>query len=209
VYPFAWLGILAEAAPTSEELIYAHHERGFALYSMRSPTITRLYVQCSPDDDVANWPDDRLWEELTARLGTHINVGPILQKSITPMRSFVCEPMQRGRLLLAGDAAHIVPPTGAKGMNLAVADVRILARALCDKLLSDNENLLKRYTDVCLRRVWRVEQFSWWMTSMLHKFEHASPFEQRVQLAELANVVNSKAASTALAEQYVGLPLEA
>jgi p-hydroxybenzoate 3-monooxygenase len=208
-YPFAWLGILAQAAPTSEELIYAHHPRGFALYSMRSPSITRLYLQCAPLEDLANWPDERIWAELQARLGTHINVGPIVQKSITPMRSFVCEPMQHGRLFLAGDAAHIVPPTGAKGMNLAVADVRILAKALADFYMRSNEQLLKRYSDICLKRVWRVEQFSWWLTSLLHSFEHATPFEQRMQLAGLESVVKSRAASSMLAEQYVGLPLEA
>jgi p-hydroxybenzoate 3-monooxygenase len=207
-YPFAWLGILAEAAPTSEELIYAHHPRGFALYSMRSPQITRLYIQCEPEADVADWPDDKLWAELELRLGEHINRGKIIQKSVTPMRSFVAARMQRGALFLAGDAAHIVPPTGAKGMNLAVADVRVLAKAMTQFFLQSDDRLLKRYTEVCLDRIWRVEQFSWHMTSMFHRFEGLSPFEERMQIAQLENLVRSQAAATALSEHYVGLPLE-
>jgi p-hydroxybenzoate 3-monooxygenase len=211
IYPFGWLGILAEAAPSSEELIYAHHERGFALHSMRSPQITRLYLQCSPDEDVANWPDERIWKELQTRLAAdpswRLNEGPILQKGVTGMRSFVVEPMQYGRMFLAGDAAHIVPPTGAKGLNLAVADVRVLARALKDFYAAGRIDLLDQYSATCLRRVWRVQRFSWWMTSMLHRHE-GNPFDQRRQLAELDYVTSSRAASQSLAENYVGLPME-
>jgi p-hydroxybenzoate 3-monooxygenase len=211
IYPFGWLGILAEAAPSSEELIYAHHERGFALHSMRSPQITRLYLQCSPDEDVANWNDERIWKELQTRLaadpGWRLNEGPILQKGVTGMRSFVVEPMQYGRMFLAGDAAHIVPPTGAKGLNLAVADVRVLARALKDFYAAGRIDLLDQYSATCLRRVWRVQRFSWWMTSMLHRHE-GNPFDQRRQLAELDYVTSSRAASQSLAENYVGLPME-
>lgn len=211
IYPFGWLGILAEAPPSSEELIYAYHERGFALHSMRSPQITRLYLQCSPDEDVANWPDERIWRELQTRLAAdpdwRLNEGPILQKGVTGMRSFVVEPMQYGRMLLAGDAAHIVPPTGAKGLNLAVADVRVLARALKEFYAAGRTDLLDRYSDTCLRRVWRVQRFSWWMTSMLHRHE-GNPFDERRQLAELDYVTSSRAASQSLAENYVGLPME-
>jgi len=209
-YPFAWLGILAEAAPSSEELIYAHHDRGFALHSMRSPLITRLYLQCSPDEDVANWPDERIWKELQTRLagdpGWRLNEGQILQKGITGMRSFVVEPMQFGRMFLAGDAAHIVPPTGAKGLNLAVADVRVLAQSLKDFYTTGRASLLDQYSATCLRRVWRVQRFSWWMTSMLHRHE-GNPFDERRQLAELDYVTSSRAASQSLAENYVGLPM--
>jgi len=212
VYPFAWLGILAEAAPASEELIYAYHERGFALFSMRSPKITRLYLQCAPEEDIAQWPDARIWEELCTRLATNDgwrpNEGPILQKGITGMRSLVVEPMQFGRLYLAGDAAHIVPPTGAKGMNLAIADVRVLARALAEFYASGRRELLDHYSATCLRRVWKVQRFSWWMTSMLHRFETADGFEHRRQLAELDYLTGSRAASTSLAENYVGLPMD-
>ncbi|MGC2193759.1 MAG: 4-hydroxybenzoate 3-monooxygenase [Terriglobales bacterium] len=211
IYPFAWLGILAEAPPSSEELIYAYHERGFALHSMRSPQITRMYLQCTPEEDLANWPDDRIWEELQIRLAGDSNwkliEGPILQKGVTGMRSFVVEPMQHGKLFLAGDAAHIVPPTGAKGLNLAVADVRVLARALKDFYALGRTELLDRYSAVCLRRVWRVQRFSWWMTSMLHRHE-GNPFDERRQLAELDYVTSSRAASQSLAENYVGLPME-
>ena len=211
LYPFAWLGILAEAAPSSEELIYAHHDRGFALHSMRSPHITRLYLQCSPDEDLAQWSDQRIWDELQIRLsgGTNwkLTEGPILQKGVTGMRSFVVEPMQYGRLFLAGDAAHIVPPTGAKGMNLAVADVNVLARALSQFYSKRRVDLLDRYSETCLRRVWRAQRFSWWMTSMLHRHE-ANPFDRRRQLAELDYVTSSRAASQSLAENYVGLPME-
>jgi p-hydroxybenzoate 3-monooxygenase len=212
VYPFAWLGILARVAPASEELIYAHHERGFALLSMRSPAISRLYVQVAPDEDLANWPDNRVWEELQVRLGGgggwHLTEGPVLQKGITAMRSFVTEPMQFGRLFLAGDAAHIVPPTGAKGMNLAIADVRALARALRDFYETGRADRLESYSATCLRRIWKAQRFSWWMTSMLHRSPGDTPFDQRRQLAELDYVTTSRAGGTSLAENYVGLPFE-
>jgi p-hydroxybenzoate 3-monooxygenase len=209
-YPFAWLGILAQAAPSQDELIYANHPSGFALYSMRSREITRLYLQCRPDEDLAQWSDARIWSELHTRLGDgpdgwRLNEGPILQKSITPMRSFVTEPMRHGRLFLAGDAAHIVPPTGAKGMNLAVSDVRVLAAALDDFYRRGSDDGLLGYSDTCLKRVWRMQRFSWWMTSMLHRFDDKSDFDQRVQLAELEYVTSSRAASESLAENYVGL----
>ena len=210
-YPFGWLGILAQAPPSSTELIYALHDRGFALLSMRSPEISRLYVQCFADDDIDNWSDDRIWQELHIRLASDdwkLTEGPIIQKGITGMRSFVVEPMQCGRLFLAGDAAHIVPPTGAKGLNLAVADVRVLANALAHFYSSGQENLLDQYSQTCLRRVWKVQRFSWWMTSMLHRFESDSEFDRRRQLAELDYVTSSRAASTALAENYVGLPMD-
>jgi p-hydroxybenzoate 3-monooxygenase len=210
-YPFGWLGILAQAPPISEELIYCYSERGFALFSMRSPTIVRLYLQCDPDEDIALWPDDRIWAELRTRLGPEqgprLREGPVLQKGITAMRSFVAEPMQYGRLFLAGDAAHIVPPTGAKGMNLAFADVLVLSRALEAYFGSGREDLLQSYSNTCLRRVWKAQRFSWWMTSMLHVFPQENPFDRRRQLAELDYVTSSRAASTALAENYVGLPL--
>jgi p-hydroxybenzoate 3-monooxygenase len=209
-YPFAWLGILAKAAPTHDELIYAYHERGFALYSMRSPEITRLYLQVAPDEDVAAWPDERVWQELHARLetddGWSLREGPVLEKGVTGMRSFVVEPMQYGRLFLAGDAAHIVPPTGAKGMNLAMADVRTLARALVPFFKSRRTELVDAYSETCLRRVWRAEHFSWWMTSMLHRFPGDDAFQQRLQRSQLEYVVNSLPAAASLAENYVGLP---
>ncbi|MGH9660473.1 MAG: 4-hydroxybenzoate 3-monooxygenase [Bryobacteraceae bacterium] len=211
-YPFAWLGILAEAPPACEELVYTHHERGFALFSMRSPQVTRLYLQCAPDDDIANWPDDRIWEEMTARMktcdGWSPSVGPIMQKSITGMRSFVVEPMQYECLFLAGDAAHIVPPTGAKGLNLAVADVVVLARALAEFYRKGRRDGLSGYSEKCLRRVWKVQRFSWWMTAMLHRFDGDNAFDQRRQLAELDYVTSSRAGMTTLAENYAGLPLE-
>jgi len=211
-YPFAWLGILAEAAPASQELIYTYHERGFALFSMRSPSVTRLYLQCTPDEDLANWPDERIWAELMTRFRTRDGwtpaQGPILQKGVAEMRGFVVEPMQHGRLFLAGDAAHIVPPTGAKGLNLAVADVRILARALADFFRNGRRELLDRYSETCLRRVWKVQRFSWWMTSMLHRFPGDMGFDQRRQLAELDYLTASRPAMTSLAENYVGLPLD-
>jgi p-hydroxybenzoate 3-monooxygenase len=209
-YPFGWLGILAQAPPSSPELIYTHHDRGFALLSMRTPEISRLYVQCDPDEDIANWPDEKIWQELQTRLacnGWKLTEGPILQKGVTGMRSFVAEPMQYGRLFLAGDAAHIVPPTGAKGLNLAVADVYVLARALKEFYATGRRDLLETYSEVCLRRVWKVQRFSWWMTSMLHRFPDATPFDRRRQLAELDYVTSSRAASQSLAENYVGLPL--
>ncbi len=212
VYPFGWLGVLARIPPASHELIYAGHDHGFALLSMRSPQISRLYLQCPPDADVAEWPDERIWEELDARLsradGFRLTPGPILQKSVTAMRSFVCEPMRFGRLLLAGDAAHIVPPTGAKGMNLAVGDVRVMARALERYFARGDDEAIAAYGPACLRRIWRVQRFSWWMTQMLHRFDDDSPFDRRRQLAELDYVVHSRAAATTLAENYVGLPMD-
>jgi p-hydroxybenzoate 3-monooxygenase len=211
-YPFGWLGILAEAAPSSQELVYSLHERGFALYSMRSPSVTRLYLQCAPDEDAERWSDDRIWDELARRLqtsdGWRPNLGPILQKGVTGMRSLVVEPMRHGRLFLAGDAAHIVPPTGAKGLNLAVADVRILARALAEYYGAGREDRLNVYSDRCLRRVWNVQRFSWWMTSMLHRSPDGNEFDLRRQIAELDYVTSSHAAMTSLAENYTGLPLE-
>jgi p-hydroxybenzoate 3-monooxygenase len=208
-YPFGWLGILAEVAPSTDELIYARHERGFALHSLRSPELSRLYVQCDPHDDIGNWPDERIWEELHTRFetedGWQLNEGPIVEKGITPMRSFVVEPMQHGRLYLAGDAAHIVPPTGAKGLNLAVHDVKILAAALSAWYGSGDTTQLEAYSDKCLRRVWRVQHFSWWMTSMLHRLGDADDFEAQLQLAQLDYVTSSTAAATTLAENYVGL----
>jgi p-hydroxybenzoate 3-monooxygenase len=209
-YPFAWLGILAEAPPSSDELVYCYHERGFALLSMRSPTLSRLYLQCAPDEQIEEWSDDRIWQELRTRLacnGWTLTEGPVIQKGIAGMRSFVVEPMQFGRLFLAGDAAHIVPPTGAKGLNLAVADVRILAKAITEFYRSGNRELLDRYSEICLRRVWKVQRFSWWMTSMLHRFDSDNPFDQRRQLGELDYVTSSRAASQSLAENYVGLPM--
>jgi p-hydroxybenzoate 3-monooxygenase len=209
-YPFAWLGILAEAPPPERELIYAFHERGFALCSMRSPTLSRLYLQCAPDEDLGRWPDEKIWQELRARLdGTHaLTEGKILQKGITPMRSVVAESMQLGRLFLAGDAAHIVPPTGAKGMNLALADVLVLSRALTAFYASGRTDLLDSYSATCLRRVWKAQRFSVWMTQLLHRFNFEDDFDYRRQLAELDYVVNSRAAATALAENYVGLPIQ-
>lgn len=206
VYPFGWLGILAETPPASHELIYANHPDGFALLSMRSPTISRMYLQCEPDDEAANWSADRIWAGLGARLGVDLREGPILQQSVTAMRSFVAEPMQHGRLFLAGDAAHIVPPTGAKGMNLAVGDVALLARALERWFGHSNDAELAGYSERCLRRIWKVQRFSWWMTSMLHRFPDAGEFDRRVQVAELDYVTGSVAGATPLAENYVGLP---
>ncbi len=210
-YPFAWLGILAEAAPSRDELIYMHHDRGFALYSMRSPHITRLYLQCRPDEDITEWSDDRIWSELQTRLscrdGWHPTEGTILQKGVTSMRSFVAEPLQFGRLFLAGDAAHIVPPTGAKGMNLAFADVHYLVEALRAFYRGNEEERLKAYSATCLRRIWKAQRFSWWMTSLLHRFENEPAFDHKRQLAELEYVTGSRAAAASLAENYVGLPL--
>jgi p-hydroxybenzoate 3-monooxygenase len=208
-YPFGWLGILAEVAPSTEELIYAHSERGFALHSLRSLELSRLYIQVDPTDDVANWPDERIWEELHARFSTGddwtLNEGPVLEKGITPMRSFVAEPMRHGRLFLAGDAAHIVPPTGAKGLNLAIADVRVLAEALTAHYRDGDDRGLDAYSDTALRRVWRAEHFSWWMTQMLHRDPDQDPFTERLQLAQLEYVASSEAAARSLAENYVGL----
>ena len=210
-YPFGWLGILADAPPSSAELVYASHDRGFALLSMRSPTVSRLYLQCAPDEDLDAWSDDRIWAELQTRFsregGFTLQEGRITQKGITPMRSFVAEPMQHGRLFLAGDSAHIVPPTGAKGLNLAAGDVAVLARAVEAFYRRGQTALLDAYSATCLDRVWKVQRFSWWMTSMLHRFAAHGDFERRVQLAELAYVTSSVAASTSLAENYVGLKL--
>jgi p-hydroxybenzoate 3-monooxygenase len=212
VYPFGWFGILTKAPPSSQELIYTHHARGFALVSTRSPDIQRLYFQCDPHDNVANWSDDRIWAEFRARLATHDGwapkEGPVIQKNIVAMRSFVCETMRHGRLFLAGDAAHIVPPTGAKGMNLAVADVRLLSRALVAFYGEKRSDLLYGYSETALRRIWRAEHFSWWMTSMLHQFPGNDPFQERLQLAELGYVAASRAKAVTLAENYVGLPFE-
>ena len=207
-YPFAWLGILARVAPASEELIYAYHERGFALLSMRSPEISRLYLQCAPDEDLAAWPESRIWDELRVRLALPLADGPVLQKGVTAMRGFVAEPMRYQRLFLAGDAAHIVPPTGAKGLNLAVADVRVLAEGLARYYASGDAALLDRYSEICLRRVWAVQRFSSWMTALLHRDPADSEFRHKLRLAELAAVVSSRAASTWLAENYVGLPFD-
>jgi p-hydroxybenzoate 3-monooxygenase len=207
-YPFAWLGILAAVAPSNDELVYAHHDTGFALLSMRSQQLSRLYVQCRPDDDIANWPDERIWEQLQLRLGLpgwHLAEGPVLEKGITPMRSLVYEPMQYGSLFLAGDASHIVPPTGAKGLNLALHDVKLLAEALVEFYATGSRALLESYSERCLHRVWRAEHFSWWMTSMLHKPQNGNEFEVKLQLAQLRYIVTSKAAATSLAENYVGL----
>ena len=212
IYPFAWLGILAHAAPSCNELVYSLHERGFALFSMRSPGVTRLYLQCAPDEDIDSWPDERIWKELSARLATSDgwkpNQGEIFQKGITGMRSFVAEPMRSGRLFLAGDAAHIVPPTGAKGLNLAASDVRNLALALAAFYMSGRGQLLDEYSDKSLRRVWKAQRFSWWMTSMLHLSAEGNEFDYRRQLAELDYVTSSRAAMTSLAENYTGLPMD-
>ena len=209
-YPFAWLGILAKAPPPERELIYAFHQRGFALCSMRSPVLSRLYLQCRPDEDLDTWPDARIWDELRIRLdGTRaLTEGEVLQKGVTPMRSFVAEPMQRGRLFLAGDAAHIVPPAGAKGMNLALADVLVLSRAIEAFYASGRSDLLESYSATCLPRVWKAQRFSLWMTQLLHRFTFEDDFDYRRQLAELEYVASSHAAATALAENYVGLPME-
>jgi len=211
-YPFGWLGILAEAPPVSDELIYARHERGYALFSMRSPTLSRLYIQSQPDEDLNDWPDERIYQELKIRGGEKVAAklqeAPSIEKSVSPMRSFVVEPMRHGRLFLAGDAAHIVPPTGAKGLNLAAADIRILHKALIEFYRSGSEDLLDAYSATCLRRIWNAQRFSWWMTSMLHIFPDASPYERQLQVSELDYVTTSRAASTALAENYVGLPFD-
>ncbi|TDC55807.1 4-hydroxybenzoate 3-monooxygenase [Actinomadura sp. KC345] len=210
-YPFAWLGILADVAPSTEELIYAGHDRGFALHSLRSPQVSRLYLQVSPDEDLAAWSDARIWDELAARFATDdgwkLHEGPITDRSVTPMRSFVAEPMRHDRLFLAGDAAHIVPPTGAKGLNLAVSDVILLAQAFAERYASGSETLLDGYSAACLRRVWRAEHFSYWMTHLLHADPAASAFDRRLQRSHLDYVVSSQAASTSLAENYVGLPI--
>lgn len=209
-YPFGWLGILSESPPPEDELIYAWHERGFALFSMRSPTVSRLYIQCDPDEDIDAWPDEKIWDELAVRLGgTHKLVrGPVLQKSVTPMRSFVVEPMQYGRLFLAGDSAHIQPPTGAKGMNLAFADVVHLSRGIAEFYRSNRTEALDRYSQICLSRVWKAQRFSWFMTQLLHRFPNETAFDRRRQLTEIDYITGSVAASTSLAENYAGLPID-
>ncbi|MEX3845131.1 4-hydroxybenzoate 3-monooxygenase [Paraburkholderia sp. BR10882] len=208
VFPFGWFGILVEAPPTSDELIYARHDRGFALVSTRSPNVQRMYFQCDPTDNVDNWSDDRIWAELHARVdsreGHQVVEGKIFQKNIVGMRSFVTTTMQHGRLFLAGDAAHIVPPTGAKGLNLAVADVRVLTAALVAFYQEGRTDLLDGYSETALRRIWRAEHFSYWMTRMMHRLDDATPFEQRLQVAELEHVTTSRAAAAAMAENYVG-----
>jgi p-hydroxybenzoate 3-monooxygenase len=207
-YPFGWLGILAAVAPSSDELVYTHHERGFALLSLRSPELSRMYLQCTPDEDLDGWPDERIWAELQRRValeGWTLREGPILEKGVTGMRSFVVEPMQYRRLYLAGDAAHIVPATGAKGLNLAIADVHVLADALVGWYGTGSTALLDAYSETCLRRAWRAEHFSWWMTSMLHRLPDGDPFDLKLQLSQLRYVVSSHAAATSLAENYVGL----
>jgi p-hydroxybenzoate 3-monooxygenase len=208
-YPYSWLGILADVAPSSDELIYAHHPAGFALHSLRTPTVSRLYLQVSPDEDIAEWPDERIWAELARRFqlsGWTLHTGPVTDKSITPMRSFVTAPMRFGRLFLAGDAAHIVPPTGAKGLNLALADVAVLAPTL-DALLRGDEKPAADYSATCLQRVWRSTHFSWWMTTMLHRTPRADEMEMQLQLSQLRYVVGSRAAATSLAENYTGFPV--
>lgn len=212
IYPFGWLGILTEAPRSWDQIIYSNQGDGFALLSTRSPDVQRLYIQCDPHDDIAMWSDARIWDQLQARLGTDdgwtLTEGPIIQKGIIPLRSFVCEPMQHGRLFIAGDAAHIVPPTGAKGLNLAVADVLILARALEAKYKDNRQDLLDRYSTTCLRRVWKAERFSWYMTTMLHNNETETEFERRIHFADLDLVRTSQAAARSLAENYVGLPFD-
>lgn len=212
VYPFGWMGVLSETSPVSEELIYAFHERGFALCSMRSHTRSRYYVQCPITDTTADWSDERFWEELKARLPSSaantLQIGPSIEKLIAPLRSFVAEPLQHGRLFLAGDAGHIVPPTGAKGLNLAASDIYFLSRALISYFNGDDEHGLQAYSDMALARIWKAERFSWWMTSMLHQFPETGEFGKKIQLAELDYLFSSHAAMTALAENYVGLPYE-
>jgi len=212
IYPFGWLGILAEAVPSQNQLVYMHHDRGFALFSMRSPKVTRLYLQCDPAENISEWSDARIWSELFVRFessdGWKPNEGRIMQKNVTSMRSFVVEPMQYGRLFLAGDSAHIVPPTGAKGMNLAIADVRFLACGLAAFYKNGQVKSLEQYSAMCLRRVWKVQRFSWWMTSMLHRFPDSNAFDLRRQVAELDYVTSSVAAASSLAENYAGLPLD-
>jgi p-hydroxybenzoate 3-monooxygenase len=207
-YPFGWLGILAAVEPSIDELVYAHHERGFALLSLRSPQLSRYYLQCRPDENLEEWPDERIWEELQLRTGVEgwtLREGPVLEKGVTGMRSFVAEPMQSGRMFLAGDAAHIVPPTGAKGLNLAVSDVRILAERLIDHFETGSSTGLDGYSEACLQRVWRAEHFSWWMTSMLHRAPDDDSFGAQLRLSQLRYVTTSRAAAASLAENYVGL----
>jgi len=210
IYPFGWLGVLSRTRPAHHELIYANHQEGFALCSMRSKTLSRHYVQCPMDDRPEDWPDDRFWETLTGRLPADVaatlETGPSIEKSIAPLRSFVAEPLSFGRLFLAGDAGHIVPPTGAKGLNLAASDVHYLSNALIDFFRHDDERGLKAYSENALRRIWKAERFSWWMTKLLHRFPEDGVFDTKMQLAELDYLTSSKAAMTALAENYIGLP---
>ncbi|MDA1012594.1 MAG: 4-hydroxybenzoate 3-monooxygenase [Proteobacteria bacterium] len=212
VYPFGWLGVLVEKPPVSDELIYANHQRGFALCSMRSKTRSRYYIQCPLTDKVEDWSDQRFWDELSLRVGSdvakNLETGDSFEKSIAPLRSFVAEPMRYGNMFLAGDAAHIVPPTGAKGLNLAISDVRVLSRGLIEHYKKSNNDYLERYSDICLKRVWKVERFSWFMSTMLHQFPEFSPFEKRMQRAEFDHIQGSETASRSIAENYVGLPLE-
>ena len=212
VYPFGWLGVLVEKPPVSDELIYANHQRGFALCSMRSKTRSRYYIQCPLTDKVEDWSNQRFWDELSLRVGSdvakNLETGDSFEKSIAPLRSFVAEPMRYGNMFLAGDAAHIVPPTGAKGLNLAISDVRVLSRGLIEHYKKSNNNYLERYSDICLKRVWKVERFSWFMSTMLHQFPEFSPFEKRMQRAEFDHIQGSETASRSIAENYVGLPLE-
>jgi p-hydroxybenzoate 3-monooxygenase len=210
-YPFGWLGLLSETAPVSDELLYANHERGFALCSMRSRTRSRYYVQCTLQDDVREWSDDRFWDELRARLpaeaAANLETGPSFEKSIAQLRSFVAEPLRYGQLFLAGDAAHIVPPTGAKGLNLAASDVHYLSEALGDYYLKGRSESLDAYSETCLRRIWKAERFSAWLTSILHRYPEHTSFDRRIQLAELDYLVSSQAAQKAFAENYIGLPI--
>jgi p-hydroxybenzoate 3-monooxygenase len=209
-YPFGWLGVLAQVPPSIDEVVYANHERGFALLSLRSPELSRYYVQVAHDENVDEWPDERFWDELevrTALPGWTLEQGPILEKGVTGMRSFVAEPMQYRRLFLAGDAAHIVPPTGAKGLNLAIGDVRLLAEAIVTHRSGRSEEALERYSQTCLRRVWRAEHFSWWMTSMLHKLPGDDPFDAKLQLSQLRYLTTSEAGARSLAENYTGIDL--
>lgn len=212
IYPYGWLGVLVQAPPSSAELIYANHDQGFALISTRTPEIQRMYLQVNAKDELKEWSDDRIWSELHKRVetrdGFQLIEGPIFQKGIVSMRSFVCDPMQYGTLFLAGDAAHIVPPTGAKGLNLAAADVQVLAMGLAQHYRRNNDELLNRYSEICLRRIWKAERFSWYMTTMLHRNVEHTAFERQIQLAELDYVTSSRAASMSLAENYVGLPME-
>jgi p-hydroxybenzoate 3-monooxygenase len=212
IYPFGWLGILVEKPPVSHELIYANHERGFALASMRSDTRSRYYIQCGVNDDLTNWSDDRFWEEFALRLGpdaaANLQTGPSFEKSIAPLRSFVAEPMRYGNLFLAGDAAHIVPPTGAKGLNLAASDIRILSRALVEHYKNKNDHYMDTYSVTALARVWKGERFSWQLSALMHQFPDHSPFERKMQRAEFDYIMGSEAASRSIAENYVGLPLE-
>lgn len=212
VYPFGWLGILVEKPPVSHELIYANHERGFALASMRSESRSRYYIQCDVNDRIENWSDSRFWEEFSTRIGeetaVHLQTGDSFEKSIAPLRSFVCEPMRYGAMFLAGDSAHIVPPTGAKGLNLAIADIRYLSRGLIEHYKNGNDKYIDTYSETVLKRIWKIERFSWYMSNLLHQFPENSPFEKRMQEAEFDYLTNSEAACTSMAENYVGLPLE-